>query len=67
MPQKPFEIFEEDFRKTAMDYLMFQQRIDVKEFEEKLLSMTMYSSHMNANDKTVTVSMQKGGDNDEED
>ena len=24
MPQKPFEIFEEDFRKTAMDYLMFQ-------------------------------------------
>lgn len=25
VPQKPFEIFEEDFRKTAMDYLMFQK------------------------------------------
>ena len=36
MPQKPFEIFEEDFRKTAMDYLMFQQDIDSKALGEKL-------------------------------
>ena len=44
MPELPFELFEEDFRKTAMDYLMFQKRIDVKEFEDKLLSVAMYSS-----------------------
>ena len=25
MPEKPFEIFEEDFTKTMMDYLMFKR------------------------------------------
>ena len=67
MPQKPFEIFEEDFRKTAMDYLMFQQGIDAKAFGEKLLDTAMYSSRVSADDDIVTVSMQKGGDGDGED
>ena len=66
MPQKPFEIFEEDFRKTAMDYLMFQKGIDSKVFGEKLLDTAMYSSHVNADDLSVTVTMKKGGDNDDE-
>ena len=67
MPQKPFEIFEEDFRKTAMDYLMFQQGIDAKAFEEKLLGAAMYSSRVSADEEFVTVTMQKGGDGDSED
>lgn len=67
MPQKPFEIFEEDFRKTAMDYLMFRQGIDVKEFGEKLLDTTMYSSRVSADNESVTVTMQKGGGGDGED
>lgn len=67
MPQKPFEIFEEDFRKTAMDYLMFQKGIDAKALGEKLMTTAMYSSRVSADDETVTVSMQKGGDGDDED
>ena len=67
MPQKPFEIFEEDFRKTAMDYLMFQQGIDAKAFGEKLMTTAMYSSRVSADDDTVTISMQKGGDSDGKD
>lgn len=67
MPQKPFEIFEEDFRKTAMDYLMFKQGIDAKEFGEKLLDTAMYSSCVRADDESVTVTMQKGGGGDGED
>ena len=43
MPEKPFEITEEDFRKTAMDYLCFKKGIDVKEFGESLLNDTLYS------------------------
>ena len=66
VPQKPFEIFEEDFRKTAMDYLMFQKRIDVKTFGEKLMTTALYSSQVSIDDETVTVSMQKGGDGDDE-
>lgn len=66
MPQKPFEIFEEDFRKTAMDYLMFQQDIDSKALGEKLLEMTLYSSRVNADGETVTVTMLKGDNDDDE-
>lgn len=67
MPQKPFEIFEEDFRKTAMDYLMFKHGIDAKEFGEKLLDTAMYSSRVSADGESVTVTMRKGGDGDGED
>lgn len=67
MPQKPFEIFEEDFRKTAMDYLMFQQGIDAKAFGEKLLDTAMFSSRVSADGESVTVTMRKGGDGDGED
>lgn len=67
MPQKPFEIFEEDFRKTAMDYIMFQKGIDTKDFGEKLLERAMYSSCVSADDDVVTVTMQKGDDSDGKD
>ena len=46
MPEKPFEIFEEDFTKTMMDYLMFKQEIDVKEFSESLVKKVMYESNI---------------------
>lgn len=67
VPQKPFEIFEEDFRKSAMDYLMFQRGIDVKEFGEKLMNTVMYASNVKVGDDSVSVVMQKGGDGDGED
>lgn len=60
MPEKPFEIFEEDFRKTAMDYLMFEQGIDVKEFGEKLLNSVMYSSEVNNKNNKICISLNKG-------
>ena len=66
MPEKPFEMFEEDFVKTAMDYLMFQKGIDSKEFGEKLLSMAMYSSNIKMSNGNVIVSI-KAGDDDEKD
>ena len=67
MPEKPFEVFEEDFRKTAMDYLMFQHEIDTKEFSEKLLDTVMYGSNIADADSSVTISVTKGGDSDGED
>lgn len=67
VPQKPFEIFEEDFRKTAMDYLMFQKGIDAKAFGEKLLDMAMYSSRVSEGESDVTISLKKGGEDNGED
>ena len=43
-PQKEFEIFEEDFKKTIIDYIMFEEKIDVKEFNEKLLNEVLYKT-----------------------
>ena len=60
VPVKPFEITEEDFRKTAMDYLMHKKDIDAKEFSNSLFDKVMYSSDITADDDTVTINMRKG-------
>lgn len=60
MPETPFEIFEEDFRKTAMDYLMFKNGIDVKGFGEKLLNLAMYSSSIEEKNNQINISLDKG-------
>lgn len=64
MPEKPFEIFEEDFRKTAMDYLMFKKGINVKEFGEKLLNSAMYSSKVNYKDNKISILLSKEESNE---
>ena len=55
MPQKEFEIYEEDFSKTVMDYLMFEQNIDVKRFSESLLNRVLYSSNIVADDENINI------------
>ena len=67
VPVKPFEITEEDFRKTAMDYLMYKRGIDAKEFSNSLFEKVMYSSDIEADDESVTVTMRKGDRADGED
>ena len=59
MPEKPFEIYEEDFVKTMMDYEMFKQGIDVKEFSEQLLQQILYSSEVSDNGSTTQISLTK--------
>lgn len=55
MPEKAFEIYEEDFTKTMMDYLMFQEGVDVKEFGGKLLDKILYSSEVKSVDEGISV------------
>lgn len=58
MPEKPFEITEEDFIKTLMDYEMFKQGINIKEFEEKLIDRVMYSGNVFKHiDKTIYINL----------
>lgn len=64
-PQKPFEIFEEDFRKTAMEYLMFQKGMEVKPFNDKLLEKAVYSSSITRKEDSIVIEIKKdGGSND---
>ena len=60
MPDVPFEIYEEDFTKTMMDYLMFKEGVDVKEFSEKLISKVMYNSVVSREDDgSIVIKMEE--------
>ncbi len=63
MPEKPFEISEEDFRKAAMDYICFKKGIDTKKFGEKLLNTVLYGSEVTSDDTGVNIKI--GGDKDD--
>ena len=57
MPEKPFEIFEEDFVRTMMDYELFKQGIDAKEFEDELLQRVLYCSQIYQNNNDIIISL----------
>lgn len=59
IPEKAFEIFEEDFIKTMVDYEMFEREIDLKVFKEKLAQKVLYKSSVKANDNNVNVVIDK--------
>ena len=60
LPEKPFEIFEEDFIKTIMDYEMYKQGVDVKNFNDRLLQRVLYSSDVSSENDVTTLKL-KGG------
>lgn len=62
MPEKPFEISEEDFKKTAMDYICFKNGIDTKAFGEKLLNAALYCSEVTSDDTGVNIKIGGGKD-----
>lgn len=64
-PEKEFEIYEEDFTKTIMDYIMYQEGIDVKTFSDNLIEKVMYSSIVAENGEDYVITL-KGDNNDEE-
>ncbi len=57
MPKKEFEIYEEDFTKTVMDYLMFEEWIDVKEFKDSLINKVMYDSDVEKKDDSIFITL----------
>ena len=61
MPEKEFVLCEEDFTKTIMNYLLFKQGINVKEFENGLLSKVLYNSKVEDDAKgSVSILLKKG-------
>ena len=66
VPEKEFEISEEDFTKTMVDYLMFKEGIDVKEFSDKLITKVLYNSSVDSNDEGIISISLEGVGNDNE-
>lgn len=65
LPKKEFEIYEEDFVKTVMDYYLFEQGIDAKTFEDNLLKKVLYSSEIERSDWKITISLDNNKKKDE--
>ncbi len=65
MPERPFEIFEEDFVKTMMDYEMYKRCIDVKEFNESLLNRVLYDSNVSMEQNGISIIVKGNTDNEE--
>ncbi len=65
VPEKPFEIYEHDFMKSAIDYIMYDEGIDVKEFNEKLMQRVLYLSEVDSKDNVITLSFNKDGTKNE--
>lgn len=59
MPEKPFEVFEDDFVKTIMDYEMYKHGIDVKDLNDKVLSKVLYGSNITETDDSTIITIEK--------
>lgn len=57
MPKAEFRIYEEDFTKTVMDYMMFEQGIDIKELKDRLIDKVLYSSDIQTKNDIVSISL----------
>ena len=57
MPRKPFEVTEEDFAKTVMDYLLYEQQVDVKQFSDNLIRRVLYSSKITSDENSVNINI----------
>lgn len=65
VPEKPFEITDEDFYRTVFDYEAFKQGVDVKAMKNKLSEMALYNSDVQDNGDSVSVIMKKAGEKHE--
>lgn len=55
-------VTESDFKKTMLDYLMYEKGIDVDEFNERLKTALMYYSNITETEDDVVVEFPKGAE-----
>lgn len=58
-PEIPFSISEEDFARTAMDYLMYQRGIDGPAMRQRLGSVAAYNARISSDDATIRLEVQR--------
>lgn len=56
-PIPPFKISLEDFNRTLLDFEMFQENIDKKEFSEDLLNKVLYQSKVSVDNEDVVIKL----------
>ncbi len=64
MPTKPFEINEEDFNKTVLEYLFFENGVDLKEFQVSIAKRVLYSGTIKKENNNINIQLE--GESNEE-
>ena len=62
----PFEVNEEDYIKTMLDYLMFKEEIDVKALKESIANKVIYLSNLSAEheENSIAINVERGESNE---
>lgn len=58
--EKPFEVYEENFTKTMMDYLMYKEEIDVRSLKEQIASKIIYFSNIELSQNIISIGIERG-------
>lgn len=61
LPKKEYDICEEDFVKTMVNYLLFQNEIDVKSFLDAVTERVMYDSEIHKENDMVSIKIKGTG------
>lgn len=57
LPEKPYKISEDDFIKTLMDFEMFKRKIDVRDFQNRLIKKVLYNSSITTSEEGIMIEM----------
>lgn len=63
VPEKPFEIYEEDFQKTALKYMLFKNGVTggVSELSDMVIEAILYGSEISETEKSILIEVLKEG------
>ena len=62
LPKAPFEICEEDFQKSTLDYMIYKKDLDASVVYNDLLKLILYSSEANIEQKNISISLNEKGE-----
>lgn len=60
LPQPPLVLRDEDFAKSAIDFVFHLRGIDERDFREKLIDKVMYESVVSSADDAIVIELSKG-------
>ena len=64
VPAKELELYDEDFRKTVLDYYVYNNKIDIKDFNDNLINNILYNGSFKDNKNNITIEIPKDDENE---
>lgn len=64
VPAKELELYDEDFRKTVLDYYFYNNKIDIKDFNDNLINNILYNGSFKDNKNNITIEIPRDDENE---